>query len=195
MFTPMQQQMSLIRLTRIGRFSGSLRYFTRGLSGNSSMPLKQWIGSKFNTLDEVKQFMQQDSASIEEYLNSDSARTTSSNLDISDETIRRLLKLSGLPTESVDILHIKKRLKYQMSFLNKLQEISYDTDKIDENNSRILPRNSKPLSYEELISKIERATKSEDLGEVSNSWNPTELSALSRNKMYVLRGGLMKDRE
>lgn len=135
--------------------------------------------------------MSKETWSVDEYLSDSEA----SKQDVpSRETVIKLLKLSGLPIEGNDIERIQVRLGKQLSFINKLHRIPIEDESIDESDARLMPRSTEPLNFEEILAKIEKTEKNIDIGEVSGSWDSTSLAEIKENGYFVVRGGLMKNR-
>lgn len=148
------------------------------------------IGPKFQTKEQVKEYLSKASWSIEDYLPKNSA--TEEQLP-PKETVERLLKLSGLPSQ--DISEMQRRLANQLAFIDILHDLPVP-DGTDASNARSVPRTGKPISYDQLLELSENETdKDESLGERSGSWESTKLSQISKNGYFVVREGLMKDRK
>lgn len=144
-------------------------------------------------MDEVRKHLSNETWSVEEYL---------SDSDISpedlpsEETVKKLLKLSGLPMRGNDFERIRSRLGKQLSFIDKLHRIPVEDEyeAVHESKARLMPRTVEPLSYEGLLRRIETQEKSADLGEADGSWDSTSLAKMKENSFFVVRGGLMQNR-
>lgn len=146
------------------------------------------IGPKFTSDKEVEEFLSKSTWDVREYVPS----SVDEKLIPSEETVVRLLKISGLPIRNIDQIQI--RLANQLSFINRLHNLPVD-ENINPNHARIIERNPTPLDYEGLIKGIASQQKSDSLGEISGSWDPTKTAAVKRDGFFILREGLLKGRD
>ncbi|CAR23277.1 glutamyl-tRNA(Gln) amidotransferase subunit F [Lachancea thermotolerans CBS 6340] len=149
------------------------------------------IGPRLKNLDEIKEYLGKPTWSVEKYLQSSSNGETQPP---SRETVEKLLKLSGLPNENVEMF--QATLGKQLAFINKVQSLPVD-ESLDPSHARIIDRNSEALDYESLSCSVEQQETEKDskMGEVGGSWDGTGLAAISENGFYVLREGLLKNRK
>lgn len=153
---------------------------------------KAWVGERFRSSEEIRQYLSKETWSVDEYL-SDSL--TDGQEPPSGSTVKKLLKLSGLSLEGNDVERIQQRLGKQLSFINKLHGIEIENEvSVDESKARLMPREVAALNYEDLLDKIATQGKNPELGEVEGSWDSTSLAKLKQNNCFLLRGGLMHDR-
>lgn len=143
-------------------------------------------------MGEIEEYISKETWSVAEYLSTDNVKEK----DLpTRENILKLLKLSGLPAEGTDIEGIRGRLGKQLSFINKLHRISLEDDTIDPMDARLLPREGMALSYDELMSEIMNQQKDSNSGETNNSWDSTKLAKVKKDGYFVIRGGLMTNRD
>lgn len=151
------------------------------------------VGEKFRSKKEVMEYLSRETWSVEEYL-ADSDTSIGELPSAAD--VRKLLKLSGLPIRDSEVERIRVRLGKQLSFIDKLHRLPVEDEKsIDEYQARLMPREETPLSYDGLLEKIATQGKSPELGEVDGSWDATGLAQMKENKYFVVRGGLMQNRD
>lgn len=153
---------------------------------------KTWIGPKFKSNQEIRDYLAKETWSVDEYL----ADSQNDNLEPpSQDTVRKLLKLSGLSIKGNDVSRIQNRLGKQLSFINKLHEIRIEDEvSMDESKARLMPREGAALNYEDLLDKIASQRKNPDLGEVEGKWDSTGVAKIKERNSFVIRGGLMHDR-
>ncbi|QLQ82491.1 hypothetical protein HG537_0H02530 [Torulaspora globosa] len=157
-----------------------------------SYAVKAWVGEKLKSTEELGEYLSKETWSVEEYL-SDSPNSALEQP--SEDTVKKLLKLSGLSVEGNDIGRIQQRLGKQLSFIEKLHRIPLENEEsIDESKARVMPREIAALNYEDLLDKIATQRTNLDLGEVEGSWDSTGLAKIKQSKWFVLRGGLMHNR-
>lgn len=115
----------------------------------------------------------------------------------SDETIHKLLKLSGLSRKGVDMEKTRATLANQIKFINILQsiELTDKESKYDTTDARLIPRNSKPLKYDDLVGLVDAQKNGKQGSEIAGSWNPTSLASKTSNNYFVLEKGLLKNRK
>ncbi|SCV04315.1 LAME_0H17480g1_1 [Lachancea meyersii CBS 8951] len=143
------------------------------------------VGPQFRDLAEIKKYVATPQWSIGDFMEQD---TNVQELP-SVETVERLLKLSGLLPKDVESL--RRKLGHQLVFLDKLVTLDVN-EKTDPKNARLLPRNPKPLEYDDLIHAAQNQVKDASLGEISGSWDSVELAKNSKDGFYVLRKAFMK---
>ena len=149
------------------------------------------IGAKFTSIDQITEFIDKNSWSIEKYLNIDSIQAGADNELPSRETVYKLLRLSGLPADSsVDIKPIQRRLGKQLKFIKKLQSIPLENENVDTRYARILPRHTKQLTYDELLNTIRYQKEHKHEDEISGSWKPSSRAVLSQNGYFVVNKDL-----
>lgn len=146
------------------------------------------VGTRFKSMEEIRQYLNTPSWSLEEYLKSDSSSET-----VTDEqklpsvnTVKKLLKLSGFDSENANIPDIQQRLAKQLIFLENLQRAPLDDD--SSNNTafaRVQPRTTKPLNYKDLLQKIEDQKNNKFEDEVSGSWDPLINTTKSKNGYFL----------
>lgn len=78
------------------------------------------IGPKFTSDKEVEEFLSKSTWDVREYVPS----SVDEKLIPSEETVVRLLKISGLPIKNIDQIQI--RLANQLSFINRLHNLPVD---------------------------------------------------------------------
>ncbi|SCV01025.1 LANO_0F09780g1_1 [Lachancea nothofagi CBS 11611] len=149
--------------------------------------VKSAIGPRFRDMTEIKKYVESPKWAVEEFLKQDDKEQIQ-HLP-SEETVKRLLKLSGLPLENFD--SIRNQLGRQLLFLDKLMTLDVD-ENIDPNHARILERHPQPLRYEELFRLAHNQRQEKSLGETDGSWESIKLATQSENGFYVLREALMK---
>lgn len=156
----------------------------------SSEPL---IGPKFQSLNEIKEYIFKDNHSTNEYL-TQSEKTKDRELPVpSRETVLKLLKLSGLPTKNADIERIQRTLNQQISFINILHDTDVD-DSLNAKDARLLRRKNLPLSYQDLIIRA-NGGKNSELAETSGSWDSTSRASVSKNGYFIVREEFLNDRD
>ncbi|EDO14846.1 hypothetical protein Kpol_359p7 [Vanderwaltozyma polyspora DSM 70294] len=124
------------------------------------------IGESFITKEQISNYLNSETWSVTQYTQFDT------DSKVSDDTVLKILKLSGLPNEGIEDsvkLKIKDRLSTQLIFINKLHEVECDYD-IDDKYSRIIQRNPKPMTYNEIMLSLKNTEKDSKLGEISGSW-------------------------
>lgn len=151
-------------------------------------------GAKFKSVQEIREYLDRPDKSKDAMVN------TNLNDDedlskIDDKLITKLLKLSGLSVENADIPTIQKRLSRQLSFINKLHEAEVAEDITNVSYARIMPRENKPLDFESFMAKIEEQKENKFPDEQSGSWDSVHLASISKDHYFVLRKGLMKNRD
>ncbi|QLL32084.1 hypothetical protein HG536_0C02530 [Torulaspora globosa] len=157
-----------------------------------SYAAKAWVGEKFKSAEELGEYLSKETWSVDDYL-SDSQNAALERP--SENTVRKLLKLSGLSLEGNDIERIQHRLGKQLSFIDKLHRIPLEKEaSMDESKARLMPREVAPLNYEDLLDKIATQTANPELGEVEGGWDSTGLAKMKQNRCFVLREGLMHNR-
>ena len=161
-------------------------------SSTRSQSNKAWVSESFRSIEELKKFMSKETWSVNEYLAEADKKDLKSS--VSEETAVKLLKLAGLPSEINDVKRVQEKLGHQLAFINKLHEIPMSDNEIDEKHSRLLPRFKKPMTFSELTAAIKGDKQNSELGEISESWTPCKLAKLSKNNMFIVRKGLMKNR-
>lgn len=165
----------------------------QSLKGSRFYSLKAKVGDRFQSKKEVLEYLQKETWSVDKYL-ADS--DDQSLLLPSVGEVRKLLKLSGLPIEGNDLERIRERLGKQLGFISKLHRIEIEEENsVEETQARLMPRNEVPLSYDDLLDKINEQRKDPELGEVEGSWDATGLAQMEDNKYFVVRGGLMQNRD
>ncbi|CUS23592.1 LAQU0S10e03994g1_1 [Lachancea quebecensis] len=149
------------------------------------------VGPRLKSLAEIKDYVGKPTWSVEEYLQTSS---TSKAQPPSRKDVEKLLKLSGLPNENVEVF--QATLGKQLAFINKVQSLPVD-ESLDPSHARIIDRNPEALDYESLSHSVgqQEAQKDKEIGEVGGSWDSTGLAAISENGFYVLREGLLKNRK
>lgn len=165
------------------------RGFTRGIRSYSTR-------SSFKSVEEVKQYLSKSTWSITEMLEPPGPNADNVRGIPSDSEVKQLLSLSGFPVQSSNIEDIKQKLIRQLSFINTLHNTPLDEEdkNLSENYARLLPRQNIALSYDDLLHKIENIQPDLETGEVLDSWDATSLSQISKDNFFVVRQGLLKDR-
>lgn len=166
--------------TALLRPVGSNRGLVRFCSQNSFKPLE--------TKEEIEQLFSSPTWDINEFFKPAGNAETK----ISNESIKKLLNLSGLDNTALSNEEIAKNLNDQILFINKLQNLpnSEANDDILKNQSSSCA--SSPLSYQDLLSSIKNQTPELEKGEIGDSWTPTDLSKSSQNGFFVVNEGLNK---
>ncbi len=156
------------------------------------------IGTKFESKQDIDDFLDSNKWDGQELLQSSTECDPSKvpTAPPSDEMIYKLLKLSGLSQKGIDMEEIRTTLTNQIQFIDLLQNVplSEEEQKYDTNYARLLPRDNKPLKYNEILKLIETQKKNKQGSEISGSWNPTSLATISVNNYYILKKGLLKNR-
>lgn len=153
----------------------------------SSRPL---IGLKFQSFNEIKEYIFKDNCCTNEYL-SQLEQAKDRGLPVaSRETVLKLLKLSGLPSKGADVEGIQETLNKQISFINILHDTDLD-DSLDVKETRLLRRKSPPLSYQDLIAKINDGQNSDSSG----SWDSTSRATMSKNGYFIIREEFLTGRD
>lgn len=155
------------------------------------------VGNKFKSIHDINDFLEENKWDGEDLLNGDKTLINKKSAKPNDELVFKLLKLSGLSREGADIEKIKEILTHQIQFIDILQKIPLTAEELhyDTNYSRLLPRNSKRLTYDDLIriSKEQKNNKQES--EVSGDWNPISTATKSENNHFIIENGLLKNRK
>ena len=169
---------------------------------------KARVGDAFKSIEEIKTFFDQFSWSVKDLVN---PQANTQELPSKAE-VSKLLRLSGLPQikdtpqGNKELQEMQKNLATQITFINKLQSIELpDEANINPQHARIMPRKAiKPYTLKDLLAPT-HSTEPEDtqnLGEQTNSWDATSLASNTKNssdsakhKFFVLREGLIKNRE
>ncbi|CDO93941.1 unnamed protein product [Kluyveromyces dobzhanskii CBS 2104] len=160
----------------------------RLFSGKSSQKVVgSSIGPKFTSDKEVEEFLGKSTWNVRDYV----PTSVDQKLIPSEETVVKLLKISGLPIENID--QIQVRLANQLSFINRLHSLPVDED-INPNHARIIERNPKGLDYKSLMDRVKNQEKSQALGELSGSWDSTKSAAVKLHGFFILKEGLLKGR-
>ncbi|KAJ9571502.1 Hypothetical protein J6897_01971 [Nakaseomyces glabratus] len=155
------------------------------------------VGKPFRNVAEVKQYLAKQTWSIDEILHGvDTGKAAKQGVPTEDE-VRKLLALCAFPVEDADLQDSKRILVKQLSFINKLHETSVDDqDKnLDENYARLLPRQNKALTYDDLLKKIDDIKQDEATGEPTGSWDSTGLAKMRKDNYFIVRQGLLKNRK
>lgn len=148
------------------------------------------VGPKFENIHQVEAYLSKSFWTIEDLL--PRYDITKENIP-SEETVKSLLKLSGLPMQNLKDMQLK--LANQLSFINTLHNLPVD-ETIDANHARIMIRHPKPLSFNDIeMATSKEMQKDESLGEVSGSWDTVECSKIHENGFFVVREGLIRNRD
>ncbi|CCK68549.1 glutamyl-tRNA(Gln) amidotransferase subunit F KNAG_0B01020 [Huiozyma naganishii CBS 8797] len=151
------------------------------------------VGRAFLSISELDTFLSRNEWSVAELFDDRGSDAT-----VSKDVVVSLLKMSGLAQDKCIIPDIQRTLKSQISFISKLQRIELrNQDNLDVKYARVLPRHNKPINFEELLSIIEKENKpqSKTADEISGSWDATGLADSSENGYFVVRKGLIKNRD
>ncbi|CAB4251885.1 similar to Saccharomyces cerevisiae YGR102C Subunit of the trimeric GatFAB AmidoTransferase(AdT) complex [Maudiozyma barnettii] len=140
------------------------------------------VGPKFRSLQEIKQYIDSPSWSLAEVL---TESESSDNLP-TEESVKKLLKLSGFSEEKCNIKEIQHRLGKQLVFLQSLQKAPLADETTDTMFARIMPRAPKSLDYKALLNKIQEQKDNKFDDEISGSWSPTSNSKKSKNGYFVV---------
>lgn len=169
----------------IARYGISFVRFNSLKAGYSS---NTKIGSRITTDHQVDELINKKSWDIREYV----PTSLDTELLPPKETVIKLLKISGLPAKNIEQTRV--RLANQLSFINILHGLPVD-ESINPNHARIMDRKPKALDYKSLLQRIEKQEKSEELGEISGSWDSTQQAKLTKDRFFILREGLLRNRE
>lgn len=154
----------------------------------SSKPLLETssrVGPKFQSIDDIKEYMDKPTWSLNEFFKTPNVTDTSSLP--SEETVIKLLKLSGLSTENADIPGIQKRLGQQLLFLRRLHDAPLDEgENLDIRFSRILPRHTNRVDYKSLLKIIEQQENAKFPDEEGGKWDPTSQATHKGNGYFVV---------
>ncbi|GAV48244.1 hypothetical protein ZYGR_0I05410 [Zygosaccharomyces rouxii] len=154
---------------------------------------KPTLGPKFQSLDEIKEYIFKDTISANEFL-TQSERAKDRELPVPPrETVLKLLKLSGLPTKGADIERIQRNLSEQISFINILHDTDLD-DSLNVKYARLLPRENATLSYEDLIVRA-NSGKNSELAEISGSWDSTSRASMRKDGYFIVREEFLDNRD
>ncbi|AGO10083.1 AaceriAAR093Cp [[Ashbya] aceris (nom. inval.)] len=162
------------------RMIRSLLYASRRCSSS--------VGARFRSREELQAYLARPAWRPEDFL--PSAEDIARQLP-SEEEVRKLLKLSGLP--ETDLQEVRRRLATQLSFVSQLQTVEVD-DSVDPQYAKAMKRHPAAVGYEELVRRAEADTKDESLGEKSGSWDSTATATLKKDGYFVLREGLLQKR-
>lgn len=183
-----------IPTTQISKLRWKKQLYSTKIQGDT-------IGTKFHSKEDINKFFEANKWDGRKLLLDNESNLTESQVSKaikpSDEMIFKLLKLSGLSQKDVDLEGIRHTLRKQIQFINILQNVKL-TEKetqYDTNNARILPHESKPLKYDDLLDLIEKQKYNRQPNEISGSWKPTPLASKTRNGFYILKLGLIKNGE
>lgn len=141
------------------------------------------VGARFQSIDQIKEYLEKPTWSIEEYLGADN--DTKEDIP-SKETVLKLLQLSGLPSVNVNIEDIQERLTKQVLFIKKLQESPIEDENINTQFARLMPRETKALNYKNLLNKIEQQKDGKFDDEISDSWDSLSQSSKVKNGYFVV---------
>lgn len=149
------------------------------------------VGPKFRNLTEIKDYLARPCWSVAENIQISSKEGMRI---VPKATVEKLLKLSGLPIKDVE--GFQQKLGRQLAFIDQLQSLPVG-ENVDPSHARMMKREPVPLEFDQLMESIlqQDLQKSKDLGETENSWKCTDLAAIKENGFYVLREGLLKNRE
>lgn len=106
---------------------------------------------------------------------------------INDETIDKLLKLSGLSYPKDQYPKLIESLKEQVRFIDRLHAVDVEVE--DSINANLYER----LTLEGLKSSIESQQQDPSKGETLQSWDPMSLPTESQNGNYIVKEGLLKE--
>lgn len=155
---------------------------------------KPLVGPKFNSLDEIKNYVLKDTLSANDYLAESESQKDRQLPTPSVKTVLKLLKLTGLSSEGKDIGAIQRTLGKQLSFIDILQNTRLD-EEVDPAFARLMPRDNKPLSYEDLLHKVARNRGKEKATEETRSWDSTSRAALQKEHYFVFNEEFLDNRD
>lgn len=139
------------------------------------------LGAPFKSVKEVRERLLTESTALGQI----KAMETAEKESVDDALVFKLLRLSGLNPRQVDLDEIKSCLERQMQLVNVLHSVPLpEGATFDLQRARLLPRDTKPIKYKELLQLIKDQEPKDD--EIEGFWDATSLTDSVQNGYFVV---------